>query len=146
MFVKSKNISQNMVLIEETETEQITLAKISTEISEAQKTKYIIRVTEFCSKNDNYSFKVEILKQFSKYLKLIEEKEKISFREIRVKCRNVARDQSLINLKLIQKTFAPLLFQQYAVFFYDENNNQMTLRDFIDKPNSVGNLHIKRKP
>ena len=43
MFVKSNSVSQNMILVEETETGQITLAKISSDILEVQKDKYIIK-------------------------------------------------------------------------------------------------------
>ena len=110
-----------------------------------QLNEYIIRITEFYSKDDNYSFKVEILRQFSKYLHKIENESGIMFTEIRVKCRNTDENQSMVNLKLIQKTFAPLVFQKFAVFFFDENNKQLTLTEFVKRPMCVGNLQIVRK-
>ena len=145
LFEKQKNISQNMTIVEASEDKEIVLARISTNIIEHAKDSYIIQITEFYSNNDNYSFKNEVLKQFSEYLKRVEEKYNVTFKEIRMKCRNIDKNKSTINLKLIQKTFAPLIFEKYAIFFFDENKKAITLTEFVNKPMCVGVLKIIRR-
>ena len=144
-LIEIGSLERSFFLVESTEKSDEFLSKISVSFSNISENRYSIQVLEITSKNNNYSFKVELLRLFSKLLKKIEMKYNVSFNEITWFYKNTDAAKTNLDIRLLQKTFAPMIFYRSASFLYNSEGKSISLTDFSAKKGMIGKLIITKK-
>ena len=69
----------------------------------------------------------------------------VSFNEITWFYKNTDAAKTNLDIRLLQKTFAPMIFYRYTSFLYNSEGKSISLTDFSAKKGMIGKLIITKK-